>query len=107
VLVVFAALAIAIYASASVFTLVIVAWSALACSIGPLVILQALGQRLTQPVALAMMAAGLGVALLWRWTGLNAAVYEGLPGLAAAFFVWIAASVPAWLGTGASQRQPG
>jgi sodium/proline symporter len=106
-LVVFAALAIAIYASASVFTLVIVAWSALACSIGPLVILQALGQRLTQPVALAMMAAGLGVALFWRWTGLDAAVYEGLPGMAAAFAVWIAASLPAWLGTGASQRQPG
>lgn len=106
-LVVFAALAIAVYASASVFTLVIFAWSALACSIGPLVILQALGQRLTQPVALAMMATGLIVALLWRWTGLSQAVYEGLPGMGAAFALWIVASVPTWLGTGTSQRQPG
>jgi sodium/proline symporter len=101
-LVVAAAVVIAIYASANVFTLVIFAWSALACSIGPLVILQALGQRLSQSVALAMMAAGLGVALAWRWAGLHDGVYEGLPGMAAAFGVWIAASLPAWLATGAS-----
>lgn len=107
VLVVVAALAIAIYASANVFTLVVFAWSALACSIGPLVILQALGQRLTQPVALTMMATGLGVALFWRWTGLDAAVYEGFPGMAAAFAVWIAASLPAWFGMAPRRRQPG
>jgi hypothetical protein len=35
------------------------------------------------------MAAGLSVALLWRDTGFNEAVYEGLPGMAAAFAVWI------------------
>ena len=48
--------AIAVFASANVFTLVIFAWSALACSIGPLVILHALGQRPTQGLALAMLA---------------------------------------------------
>ena len=103
VLVVLATVAIAIFASANVFTLVIVAWSALACTIGPLVILQALGQRLTQPVALAMMAAGLATALLWRWNGLSQMVYEGLPGMAAAFAVWAVAKLPLWLGV----RQPG
>jgi len=83
--------AIAVFASANVFTLVIFAWSALACTIGPLVILHALGQRPTQGVALAMMAAGLVVALWWREIGFNQTVYEGLPGMAAAFAVWIGA----------------
>lgn len=97
VMVVLSTVAIAVFASANVFTLVIFAWSALACSIGPLVILHALGQRPSQGVALAMMAAGLGVALLWRETDLHLTVYEGLPGMAAAFAVWIAANVPAWV----------
>lgn len=89
--------AIAVFASANVFTLVIFAWSALACSIGPLVILHALGQRPSQGLALAMMAAGLSVALLWREAGLNDAVYEGLPGMAAAFALWLGARLVAGL----------
>lgn len=93
VLVVLVTTAIALFASANVFTLVILAWSALACSIGPLVILHALGQRPSQSVALAMMATGLGVALLWRAMQLDQSVYEGLPGMAAAFAVWLGASL--------------
>lgn len=82
------ALVIGIYASANVFTLVIFAWSALACSIGPLVILHALGGRPAEWVALCMMATGMSVALLWREFGLNAQVYEGLPGIASAFVIY-------------------
>jgi sodium/proline symporter len=89
--------AIAVFASANVFTLVIFAWSALACTIGPLVILHALGRRPSQWTALAMMAAGLIVALWWRQTGFNQAVYEGLPGMAAAFAVWVGARLLAWV----------
>jgi sodium/proline symporter len=96
VMVIALTVAIAAFASANVFTLVIFSWSALACSIGPLVILHALGQRPSQRVALAMMAAGLIVALGWRQAGLNRIVYEGLPGMAAAFTVWVAASLPGW-----------
>ena len=80
---------IAVFASASVFTLVILAWTALACTLGPLVIVHALGQRPSQTAALAMMAAGLTTALIWRETGLGQNVYEGLPGMAAAFAVWL------------------
>lgn len=89
VAVVLVTVAIAVFASANVFTLVIFAWSALACSIGPLVMLHALGVRPSQATALMMMAAGLTVALLWRETGLNRTVYEGLPGMAAAFTVYL------------------
>lgn len=89
VAVILVTVAIAAFASANVFTLVIFAWSALACSIGPLVILHALGRRPTQLGALTMMAAGLTVALLWREVGLNQTVYEGLPGMGAAFTVYL------------------
>jgi sodium/proline symporter len=84
------ALLIGIFASANVFTLVIFAWSALACSIGPLVIIHALGRRPAEWVALTMMAVGLSVALLWREFGLTSITYEGLPGIGAALLTyWI------------------
>lgn len=89
-LIVVATLLISQFASASVFTLVIFAWSALACSLGPLVILLALDQSPSQPVALFMLAAGLLTALVWRELGLNAHIYEGMPGMLAGFSVWIA-----------------
>jgi sodium/proline symporter len=107
VAVVLATVAIAAFASANVFTLVIFSWSGLACSIGPLVILHALGQRPSQTVALLMMATGLSVALLWRQSGLHLSVYEGLPGMAAAFFVWILAMIPGWLRTPGRLRGDG
>ena len=44
-----------------------------------------------------------GVARARRWTGLSEAVYEGFPGMAAAFAVWFTARL---LGSAASLRQP-
>ncbi|NVJ98874.1 MAG: sodium/proline symporter [Alphaproteobacteria bacterium] len=82
------ALLIALFASANVFTLVIFAWSALACGLGPIVIVHALGGRPTEGTCLAMMATGLVTALMWRELGLTAITYEGLPGMAAAFVVY-------------------
>ena len=90
-IVVILSLVLGLVASANVFTLVIFAWSALACSIGPVVILLALGYRPSQATALIMMAVGMGVALLWRETGLNATVYEGFPGIVAALGVYVMA----------------
>lgn len=83
-----AALGIAYFATASVFTLVIVAWSALACSIGPLVIVHALGRRPSERIALTMMATGLVVAFWWRAAGWNESVYEGAPGILSALAVY-------------------
>lgn len=82
------ALLIGIFATANVFTLVIFAWSALACTIGPIVIIHALGRRPAEWVALAMMAVGLTVALLWREYGLTSITYEGLPGIGAALLTY-------------------
>ncbi len=86
--VIVSALGIAVFSAANVFTLVIIAWAALSSSIGPLVIVQALGGRPSQATALIMMVCGLAVALLWRWYGLNQQVYEGAPGMLTGFLIY-------------------
>jgi sodium/proline symporter len=76
----------------SVFKLVIFAWSALAAGLGPLLVVRALGTRITTPVALAMMVAGIGAVLVWRfelaWQG---HVYDALPGMVAGTVVYLVA----------------
>ena len=83
------ALWIALNGTSSVFDLVILSWSMLAVTFGPLLILLAAGRVVSQPRAILMMAAGIGVALLWRQAGLHGAVYEGLPGIIAGLLVGI------------------
>lgn len=79
--VVVVSLAVALFAPANVFTLVIVAWSALACTLGPLVIVHAIGKRPTEVQALFMMFVGLSVVVVWRFLGWNQSLYEGAPGI--------------------------
>ena len=81
-------LTIALFAPANVFTLVILAWSALACTLGPLVIVHALGKRPSENTALLMMGVGFTVAMLWRHFGLNGQLYEGAPGILSALIVF-------------------
>jgi sodium/proline symporter len=77
------ALFIALYGSDSVFTLVLIAWSALASIFGPLLIVHVFGGRPGQILSLAMMVAGLVTVLLWRHVGLNNDIYEVMPGILA------------------------
>lgn len=83
VLVVALALAIALNGTQSVFVLVILSWSALASAFGPLLWVHARGFRVGEWQAIAMMVAGLGAALAWRWLGWQDMVYEGMPGMLA------------------------
>jgi len=83
VLVVALALAIALNGTQSVFVLVILSWSALASAFGPLMWVHARGLRVGERQAIAMMVAGLGAALGWRWLGWQDMVYEGMPGMLA------------------------
>lgn len=68
---------------------VIAAWSGLAATLGPLMIVRSLRWPINAPVALAMMAAGLATVLVWilvlDWSG---AMYEALPGMAAGMLVY-------------------
>jgi sodium/proline symporter len=87
------ALLISLFAPANVFTLVIFSWSALACTMGPLVIVQACGQRPPQWLTLVMIAAGLSTALIWRALGLSGQIYEAFPGIMAGIIVFFIGSL--------------
>nr|WP_277610911.1 sodium/proline symporter [Microbulbifer celer] len=65
----------------SVFSLVVMSWSALASAFGPLLMVLAAGGRPSQRLAIIMSVLGLATALIWRWLGWQAFVYEGMPGI--------------------------
>lgn len=91
------ALAVALYAPEGVFGLVLIAWSALAASLGSVLILRVLHQPYSTRTAVTMMFAGFGTVLLWHISPYNDDVFKLLPGLAAAFFVYLCARLPGWL----------
>jgi sodium/proline symporter len=75
---------IALLGDDNVFVLATIAWSTLAASLGPLMIVRALGQPIKTMPALAMMAIGMVTALTWRLgLGFADSVCEALPGMAA------------------------
>ncbi len=84
-LITLAALLIALYGSNSVFDLVLIAWSALACSFGPLLVLLTAGVRPSQTLSIITVITGLAAMLLWRYFELNFLVYEVAPGMLAGF----------------------
>lgn len=75
------ALLISLYASTSVFDLVIMSWSVMAVAFGPILILLAINRVMSEKVAIIVMAIGILVALLWRYAHLHHMVYEGLPAM--------------------------
>lgn len=101
------ALAIALTDNRSVFHLVILSWSTLASAFAPMLTIYSVGRRLTETAAIATMAVGVAVAILWRTLGFQDVVYEGLPGIAAglvaAWFLSSARRLPA--GEHAALRQ--
>jgi len=84
------ALMLALSNNQSVFSLVIMAWSALASAFAPLLITLCLGRKPSQTTSIIAVLAGLSIALLWRYLGLHDMVYEGLPGiLLGLLFLWV------------------
>lgn len=79
------ALALALNADEGVFSLVLMAWSALGASLGPLLVLRLAGRPVSRPTALFMMSAGVVTVFGWRALDLSGAIYELLPGMTAAF----------------------
>jgi sodium/proline symporter len=82
--------AIALVGNDNVFVLATIAWSTLAASLGPLMIVRALGQPVQAAAALSMMMVGMGTALTWRLgLGLADSVCEALPGMVAGTMVYL------------------
>jgi Na+/proline symporter len=90
------ALLFALFGTSSVFGLVLSAWSMLAASLGPLLVIRALNLPARTPTALFVVVAGLFVALFWKLAGLGDAngdglyegVYEIMPGMVSGFVVY-------------------
>lgn len=77
--------AIAMFAPASVFDLVLVAWSALGATLGPVLVVRLFRLPLPTNAGLAMMAAGLASVTAWQYSGFDDDVFKMLPGALAAF----------------------
>jgi sodium/proline symporter len=86
--------AIALLGDDNVFVLATIAWSTLAASLGPLMIVRALDRPVPTWVALGMMLIGMVTALTWR-LGLNLAdsACEALPGMAAGTAFYLLSAV--------------
>ena len=75
--------------SQSVFSLVIMSWSALASAFAPVLLVLVFGGRPTQSVAIMMLISGLLVAILWRLAELHLFIYEGMPGILTGLLVYL------------------
>ena len=83
------AVLIALTGAESVFALVLDAWGLLGSAFAPLVLLQAMGKRIPQPISIAMVITGVAVFMLWQRVGLGAEIYSVAPGIVAGLFVYI------------------
>lgn len=85
---------IAIYASKSVFDMVLLSITVMACGFTPLLILRCFKVKTHPALLLITILTGLSVGLWWRTAGLNAHVYEAFPGIVAAFAVFFIGYFP-------------
>lgn len=82
------ALLIALYGSKNVFDLVLIAWSVLSASLGPIMLVYALGKKVSEITAISMVVCGFAVTLIWRELGLASTIYEVAPGMISGFLVY-------------------
>jgi len=67
---------------------VLIAWSAMGASLGPLLVLRLFHRPLSTQTGLAMMAAAVATVVWWHGSGLDDDVFKMLPGMAAAMLVY-------------------
>jgi len=84
------ALVIALWAPEGVFTLVLIAWSAMGASLGPLLVIRLFHWPLTPPVGLTMVIASIATVVGWQYAGLSDDVFKMFPGMLAGALVYAA-----------------
>ncbi len=87
------ALTVALFAGEGVFSLVLIAWSALAATLGPVLLVRLFHGRLTTALGLVMMGTGLAVVILWENSPYAGSVYNILPGILAPLVIYGLAGV--------------
>ncbi len=91
-----AALFVALYGGQNVFDLVVLSWSVLAASFGPLLFLYTLDLKVSELTAILMIVNGVVVTLFWRMTGLGETMYEVAPGIAAGMITYFILCKTSW-----------
>ena len=80
---------IALFAGKGVLALVVLAWGAMASALGPLMVVQLLGAKISETTAVGMMLGGFGTALLWRYgLELHTTLLDLIPGMGAGFAIF-------------------
>ncbi len=87
------ALMIALYADSGVFSLVLIAWSALGATLGPILVIRMAGKPLPNSLAILMMAVGLATIVLWGNSPWSGAVFKALPGFIAPLIIYAIATL--------------
>ncbi len=82
------ALVVALFAGQGVFSLVLIAWSALGAGFGPALLLRLLGVRLSSLTITLMMTAGVGTVIAWNMIGYDGDIFKLLPGMVVSFLMW-------------------
>ena len=90
------ALVIALYGGQNVFELVVLSWSVLAASFGPLLFIYSLNKKVSELVGILMIVNGFGMTLLWRLMDLSGSFYEVGPGILAGLLTYFVASKTSW-----------
>ncbi|OED34216.1 sodium:proline symporter [PVC group bacterium (ex Bugula neritina AB1)] len=88
VFVTFIALMIALYGSKSVFSLMLVSWSALGASFAPLLIIYAFNGRPSERLSIAIASLGTLGVVIWKLLGWENYFYEIAPGMILGFCVF-------------------
>ncbi len=82
------AVLVALTGADSVFALVLDAWGLLGSAFAPLVIVQALGHRVSQRLSISMVLGGVVVFLTWQQLGLGGLIYSVAPGMSAGLLIY-------------------
>ena len=90
ILVTLISLLIALYGSKSVFSLVLISWSALACAFSPLLIIYVFKGRPSENLSLLISISSILMMLIWHYSELNKYIYEIAPGMIFGVLVYFA-----------------
>lgn len=90
------ALAISLFGSSNVFSLVLISWSVLSAAFGPLIFIYAVKRPVSELTAILMVFNGVLVTLLWREFGLSSSVYEVAPGMITGFLTYYILQKTSW-----------
>ena len=83
------ALAIALFAHEGVFGLVLIAWSAMGASLGPVLVLRMFNLPLTAPVVMTMMSVAILTVTLWHFSGFDNDLLKIFPATVAALLIYL------------------